>query len=248
MGGNEVNLRKAPFVKKIIFLFLIFIPTISFCQDSIHISGNTIYIDPYFKTIDPSKRLVENYTVLKNDTTKKVGNYSLKKLDGKIFIEGQYSNGTRSGVWNFYDYETNELFEQYDYTLKKDIFFKSDPAPIEVKSGSDFKFDSVDVQPHLPGQEGFFIMISDMKYPVLARGSGVSGVVTISLQLDTDGTFSVYHWEFSSQIISSGTQDGFKKSINDALKILPVYIPAIDKGKKVVVRFDGMEVKYNLTM
>jgi hypothetical protein len=234
-------------MKSLMLLFLIqIVPLFSFGQDSILISHFVSSYGQYYSGSDLSKKMTEEYFVLKKDTSIRNGKYCLKKSDGKLLMEGQYVNGNKTGIWNYYDYQTNELFEKYDVDSKKDFFYKSPPGQMEVKSKKGYQLDSLDVMPHLPGQEGCFVSITNFKYPNKARAVGVSGIVYVSIRLDTSGHFSVDSLEYAPAIISGGFQKDFKKSIEDAVLQLPEYIPAEINGRKVEVRIAKMPVQFKL--
>lgn len=234
-------------LKPINFLFyLVLFPSFLFGQVEILVSRKIPYTNPNFGWVDPSKQVVEKYFVWATDTSKRDGAYDLRKPDGTALITGMYTNGIKTGIWNYYDYETAQLFEQYNYDTGKDVFYQSSPAMMQIKIKNDFVLDSIDSQPHLPGEKGFFFLLKNVTYPPQAKNAGVSGVINLSLQLDTMGVFSIDSIGFSQSIIASGLSNAFRQSIEDALRNLPRYIPAEDDGKKVIVRFESMPLKFEL--
>lgn len=150
--------------------------------------------------IDQTKKVTEFYSVLSNDTSVKDGAYVLLKSDGTTLILGMYSNGVKTGLWQYYSYQTNQLFEQYNYDTGNDLFYQSPPAVMLMKNNNGFVLDSIDSQPHLPGQQGFFFALGSVKYPQLAKEMGISGIVYISIQLDTNGTFKLDSIDYSPSI------------------------------------------------
>lgn len=66
----------------------------------------------------------EIYSV--NKAGNKVGKYARYTRYGKVYVEGQYDNGTPVGVWNYYTADTSgQLVETLNFDAHKEVFVDS---------------------------------------------------------------------------------------------------------------------------
>lgn len=160
----------------------------------------------------------EVYSVLKSDHEIKHGSY--KKLQSKITIEsgqfennekagewetynlmvvghplsskGSYTNGKRTGVWNFYDFD-GVLTQQFDFETNTLIEVQKTEKSLATAIGSGvykgLRF--VDIEPkYAEGQEEFYKFLGmNIKYPESAKSQGISGTVFIRTTVLENGEF-----------------------------------------------------------
>jgi len=116
---------------------------------------------------------MEVFYVLKDNPTTKHGTYS-KSLNGRKLCSGNYTNGKRTGNWEFYNYNGSiDQVVNYDsFTLAKNTNEKnSSPNPVL-----------------LGGMQMFYYVIGNtMNYPSDARRKGTQGRVYIKFTITEDG-------------------------------------------------------------
>jgi len=66
-----------------------------------------------------TSQTIEEFEVLKSDKKIRHGNYSKKTKFGQLIAKGQFKDNLESGIWEFYDYRTNDLEQKFDYDKGK---------------------------------------------------------------------------------------------------------------------------------
>ena len=93
----------------IVILFLVLFPAAIIAQDTIHVTTsytNGKKNEDYFRNLEGNKH----------------GKYQRFTRYGKLYIEGQYNNGTPVGIWNFYSTDTlGELVQKLDFDSHKEL-------------------------------------------------------------------------------------------------------------------------------
>lgn len=159
----------------------------------------------------------EEYYVLKSDKKVRHGNY--KKLGYKdclvingyyknnkkdstwteylwrtdiIESQGNYKDGDRVGVWEFYNREA-ELIQKYNFDTKELLYFKPDKEADkehEVKTAKGIEKIKLDTPPMFIGgqdEAGETLLDARIRYPNEAKEKGISGTVWISFFVDENG-------------------------------------------------------------
>ena len=166
-------------------------------------------------------------------------NGSFKELykNGELKASGYYSNGMKSGIWEFY---TTELYQKYDYDNKKLLYFnpkdfKEEDYDYPIINGSDttiVKLDSPCM--YVGGMTPIYNFIAkNVNYPNQAVENNISGKVYISFTVDSNG--NAYNHEI---------QKGIKKDYGcneEAIRVVKSipneWLPAILNGKTVENKF-----------
>ena len=213
--------------------------------------------------------LKEKYYVLKSDNTIKQGEYaayslfwggllfegfydhnkkdSLWKYYGfgqKLGESGYYKDDNKTGVWTAYDYD-GQLQVKYDFTNQKLIFYKpseKDTAKMfYVINGTDTVKKLLEQPPiYLDGGARFSrTLVSQLKYPAVARENNVSGKVIIAFTVDKDGKLSNYRVK---QSLGSGCDE---QALNAVEQIPGDWLPGVLNGKPVITEY---EVPVNFTL
>ena len=132
-----------------------------------------------FKNEYPSYK--EIFYVLKSDQCIKHGRYE-KEFRGKVSMVGQFDNGEKSGVWEYYD-SNRELVHRLDVKTNTLLYDKF----AEQSSG----FDTTKYSRPLIVLGGFNSMFykiaHSLRYPPDARRRGTQGKVTIKLVVGPGG-------------------------------------------------------------
>ena len=191
---------------------------------------------------------VENYTVLKKNKTIKHGNYE-RYLNQQLWEKGQYEQGQRTGLWEFYG-SRGVLDQQYDYTTRHLVFTKEyqakDTTVSSVMSHIVRDRDTSAVyldKPAVPIGGSYrliFIMMRTLRFPASVRQLGYKGRAIVTFVIDEKGQFIGCQLRRSS---------GYKELDQEALRVVSQFgdlewIPAHYEGKPVtsiltqLVRFD----------
>ena len=133
---------------------------------------------------------VFTYHVLEGQQTKE-GAAEIKYKGNLGFrVKGQYSQGNKSGTWDFFD-SGNTLIQQYNFSTKsfeylqdfksvKAVYILKDEDLVEIKTGA---------MPVLLGGDAkfFYFLANNIKYPTAAKFKGVNGTVGIMVTITKDG-------------------------------------------------------------
>ena len=130
----------------------------------------------------------ESYYVLKSDPKIKHGTYQYSKKK-QLIEKGQYDNGKKIGVWEFYDSD-GSLEQKYDYSANQLLFNKSDSQFTNCKMIVEGKpTDKPEVAPVFIGGFSRYkrLMMQNLKYPEEAKTKGLEGRETILVSLSKTG-------------------------------------------------------------
>lgn len=104
-------------MKNSFLIFLLFISCALTAQDTTHIT--TVY-----------KSGEKNEDYFRNKDGNKTGKYQRYTRYGKLYIDGQYNNGSPVGIWNYYSADTNgTLVQTLDFDTHKESFVDSVNVP-----------------------------------------------------------------------------------------------------------------------
>jgi TonB family protein len=201
--------------------------TLLLLTTSVHLFGQ----DTKKKTVSndyPSYK--ETFYVLKSDQETRHGEY--KKNYGGLSVKGQFENGKKVGVWEYYDrsgqleqkidFSTNKIISTKPMTLIKDYF---------VKDGESFKEVTPEEAPIFQGgQSGVIYYIWNLRYPANARRMGTEGKVLISATITQDG-------RIIDEEILDGPGNGLREEALRVIQMIPdEWIPGKVNGKTVDIK------------
>lgn len=140
---------------------------------------------------------VENYTVLKKNKSIKHGNYE-RYLNERLWEKGQYEQGQRTGLWEFYG-SRGVLDQQYDYTTRHLVFAKEYQAKdttvssvmSQIIRGRDTSAVHLD-KPAVPIGGSYrlsFLLMSTLRFPASAQRLGHNGLALVTYAIDEKGQF-----------------------------------------------------------
>ena len=178
---------------------------------------------------------LERYSVLKANKRTKHGSYQ-RYFSGKLIEEGDYTQGQRTGLWEFYD-SRGTLDQRFDYTAQQVRYSVNYDQPDSLRTlytvviGSDTSFVRL-AKPPVPiggNSQLARIMMTNLRYPINAQRSGKQGAVLVVYTIDETGTFRP-----ARVLRSSGDSD----MDTEALRVINLYgalqwIPAELNGRKV---------------
>ncbi len=152
--------------------------------------------------------LKEVFYVLKSNPEVRHGEYE-KTSRGNLICKGQYEQGEKSGIWQYFDTEKN-IAHKVDYTNYKLVFPKEESSK------------SAEV---LGGYTQLYQMFAyTMMYPEDARRMGTQGKVMIKFTVDKQG-------QLKNFIITSGLGHGLDEEAIRALKECKMeWFPARDSN------------------
>lgn len=192
----------------------------------------------------------EKYSVLKADKRTKQGPY--RQYFRETLIEkGDYSQGNRIGVWEFYDMRGN-LDQKFDYTAQQVQYSANYDRPDSLQtlymviSHTDTSYVQL-AKPPVPiggSSQLARTLMTNLPYPISAQRAGKQGTVAVQYLVDEIGKFRPVR-----VIRSSGDRD----MDEEALRVINLYgvlqwVPAELNGRKVStmitqpVRFNNMGI------
>ena len=198
---------------------------------------------------DPVTNTIEKYFV--SDTNKQIreGKYERVGKSGKvIFLDGYYSSGKKTGIWNMYVFKGRPLVDmQYDYSNKKLLVFhpRTDSVLVsDVIIGNEKKQLILDRPPiYLDGTLLLMqYLLVNLRYPAEAAKKDIAGTVVIGLVITTDGKISGY------TVKKSLSPECDQEAINSLKTIKGDWLPALYKNEAVTaiyyitLRFDSSGV------
>jgi hypothetical protein len=215
-------------MKLIICLILLSFPIkVAYCQE-------------LKQVLRTSRFIKEEYEVLKSDRSIKYGSYS-KIIKGTLTAKGNFKNNERVGIWEFYEFDSGELEQKYDFDSRRILYWSQrQQKPYNFYFNGKWDIGKLDSIPYLVGG------LSDLKLEMYDKlfeycyqyrnvQLPFAGVTVFSFIVKTDGSTKDHKISFSS-----------KNAIEESLlKILSRYtnnwIPGIYNGQKV-------ETEYNISM
>jgi len=167
------------------------------------------------KIEDKQNRTNEEFYVLKSNTSIKNGNYQKRGIDNKIYCEGQYLNNEKVSIWNYYDY-SGKIDFKYDFGLKKVIEFNNE----ENKKDSLNLYD-VPAILFISSAEFLTKIQWNTSYPMLAVEKGISGKVSVLVNVDKSGKIMNYSIKESVHELLDNEALRVIKLITKEIEIIP---------------------------
>jgi hypothetical protein len=153
-----------------------------------------------------SRHLREVYDVLKTNWKIKDGRYAVINDDGFTVVKGSYSDGKKTGTWDYYDND-GKLVQRYDFTGDSLVFQSADSTSIvhdsfDIPQGVD---DSSKMRPpyKIGGPEyGFYLLYDERDIPAGLKASSARGQMTYVLTINEQGRLEDYTLLFAGEAIS----------------------------------------------
>ncbi|WP_353139625.1 energy transducer TonB [Pseudopedobacter sp.] len=167
----------------------------------------------------------EKYYVLKSNKKIKHGPYEKTGIK-KLYVKGTYTNGERSGIWEFHNID-GKLLSKYDFDNKTLLLFNTKNETKPTK-----KINTVDTltRPAIfIGGNDYIIsaIATSLKYPLEARSSNAMGRVTVHFTVNKDGHASNYH-------VKEPLGYGLDEEAIRVIESIPnLWLPALNEGKPV---------------
>lgn len=205
---------------------------------------------PLFGTAQETKQIVnkknnEVYSVLKTDKSKKHGIYKKLNFDGSPRITGNYQNGLKDGIWEFYNYK-GELQQKFDFTNMSLVYNKPNEKTKDTKykiySGKDTLEAVLQIHPIYIGSDAMMYesVFKDFNYPKEAMESGTYGKVFIAFDINQKGEVSNYK-------VKSGIGHGCDEEALRVVKNIPSnWLPGVLNDKVVNVEY-VLPISFQLT-
>lgn len=166
----------------------------------------------------------ETYHVLKENESIRHGDYQKAGKDG-LLVKGQYENGDRSGIWEYYGWQ-GELEQKYNFSTDELIYDSSMKSKGEqADSSTEYNRPAT----FLGGTSDIYRMIAhQLRYPAEARRYGVQGRVYVKAIITSDGKM------IDHEVIKGIRSDCDEEALR-VIKLLPDnWIPALDKNNQPI--------------
>ncbi|HXC04928.1 MAG TPA: energy transducer TonB [Bacteroidia bacterium] len=155
---------------------------------------------------------------------------------GKLKMQGTYSNGVRTGIWEFCPYNGKPQ-EKYDYTTREFVSHIPDPGEegqiYSVLNGKDTVQAKLDRSPFFIGGAGYLVSIlnEEINYPLNAKNRGVMGKVYIMFTISSSGVASDFK-------VIKGIGSGCDEEALRAVKLIATdWVPGVLNGQPVSVQY-----------
>lgn len=137
---------------------------------------------------NPNK--VFTYHVLKGEQTKEGAAEIQYKGSLGFRVKGQYSQGNKSGTWDFFNAE-NALIQQFNFSTKSFEYlqdFKSVKA-VYILKDQDLVAVETAAMPVLLGGDAkfYYYLANNLQYPTAAKSKGVTGTVGVMVTITKEG-------------------------------------------------------------
>lgn len=195
----------------LILLFLAFGPVALLAQDTVHVT--TSYTNGK-----------KNEDYFRNPEGNKHGMYQRFTRYGKLYIEGQYNNGTPVGIWNFYSTDTNgTLVQKLDFDVHKEVMV--DPLRVPSLICSPRYFGGNMLQQEYIQQR----IKTDFTETERASLKGTSVLVVFEIDLKTYNPYGIV-------IEDNALSEDIKLKITKIVIEMPAWLPPVCKDEAPVWR------------
>ncbi|TLX74079.1 energy transducer TonB [Labilibacter sediminis] len=164
-------------------------------------------------------QFLEEYLVLKSDTSIKNGRY-IRKYKNDVIERGAYKLGKKTGRWVYFSFEGVFEFE-YDYHTNKIVKISGKHKPEDYFETPIFFHGS----PLIP----YLYMARNIQYPIEAKKHDINGKVTLALKIDSNG-------QIHSLYLKKKLHPLLDKEVIKVAKTFPnnwKWVPATYNGKKI---------------
>lgn len=152
--------------------------------------------------------------------------YVKRNISKDKTVEGAYKNGRKNGLWKEYDFKNKiELEEEFvDGVFKKGIS--------KDENGNSHTYTVKQQLPEFKGgiAEFYKFLSKNLVYPPDARRNRIQGRVTISYEVNEDGSLS------ELKVLRSVSPDIDDEALR-VMKLSPKWQPGVQNGKPVKVKY-----------
>jgi hypothetical protein len=171
----------------------------------------------------------EEYSVLKNDRNVRNGNYRLL-YKTKLAASGRYSQGKKTGVWNFYDGKS-KVIQQFDYDNSKLITNTDEcSANLRFEIPDALDGDSIINPVKIGGMIAGYQMLA-RKFRTLEYEKERVPFLTVSHVFELDSAGNLTSWITRSEY--SGKTKFDRQDIDQLSADERIFLPAFVNGKRV---------------
>jgi TonB family protein len=174
-----------------------------------------------------SYEFLEEYYVLSSDKKVRHGQYKKFNKEGQLLIQGEYNNGNKAGVWNYY--VSDKLLHSYNYSTKSlENHSKQKYIGKAIIDGQEreIEFDSGPMYFGLLNELNIeFNKVS--RYPEQAKRMGIEGKILVSAWIDENDNIT------DIKVINGIMKECDKEVINGLEKMEKNWIAGRVKGKPV---------------
>lgn len=175
-------------------------------------------------------KVSEVYYVLKDKQEIKHGGY--RKDMGRLSERGQYNNGKKSGVWEYYG--LHGLEQKIDYDRDSVIFGKSfdNLAKVWLLDGNEVIENKTNQLPLFTGGaiKWGYILSRCMRYPAEALERNIQGKIMVSATITENG-------EIINEKVEEGPDYGFHEEALRVIKLIPDdWMPGKINGRPVAMK------------
>jgi hypothetical protein len=198
-------------IKNLLFTFSLLLTLAVSAQDTVHVT--TSYTkgqknEDYFRNLEGNKH----------------GKYRRFTRYGKLYIDGQYNNGSPVGTWNFYSSDTlGELVQKLDFDTHKEIMVDSFRVPSLI-CGPRYFGGNMLQQEYVQHR-----IKTDFSETERARLKGTSVLVVFEIDPKTYKPYGVV-------IEDNALSDDIKAKITKIVNEMPAWLPPVCKGGPPVWR------------
>ena len=202
---------------KITLIALILLNTVVYAQKTKKVTNKNDY--PSFK---------ETYYVLKSDKQTKHGSYQ-KEIRGRVVKQGQYKNGVKTGIWEYYDQNENVVHK---------VSIENDSILYDKSANENTEFDREKYSRPLivlGGMGSLYQQIGNaLRYPSDARRKGTQGKVLVQIAINNLG-------KVEDVKVYESIGDGLDEEAVRVMKLIDIeFLPALD--------LKGIPVKSDLVL
>ena len=150
-----------------------------------------------------SRHLREVYDVLKTNWKIRDGSYTVINDKSQPVVKGEYTNGRKTGIWNYYDNAGN-MVQQYDFDRDTLLFQAKDSLSVvhddfQIPQGVD---DAEKLQrPYKIGgpEYGFYLLYDERDIPQTVKNTSGKAEMTYVLTIDEKGHLENYTLIFGGE-------------------------------------------------
>lgn len=213
-------------MKQNLLLLILIIPALSFAQDLKQMKKKL------------SSSLVENYYVLWSDKKVKHGPYRVVDETNKVLVKGNYKNGAKDGVWEYYN-DNGTLVQSYDFSQGLLLQFSNDSLSI-VKSSYELfnkpnKEDVIDI-PYKIGGDFYLLglLYSQKNIPQDIVTDKLNVVMTYILTISEKGKLEGWTALYKGQYYDKTVHESIKNLPTDAYEFNPALVNNVPVKSKLI--------------
>ena len=180
------------------------------------------YLDLSLKTAFFKYKTIQVLDLTGNKLLDENGNglVNIKDINGE-FESGAYVNGIKDGVWQSFNLELNENYEDV-YANGKYVKGKT-----ITSNGSIIEYEKfIKLPEFIGGTDGIGRLLGRLRYPPAARENKIQGKVTVGFVIQKDGSLSDFK-------IVKGVSSELDEEALRVIKLSPNWTPSLQRGKPI---------------